>query len=75
MIKAISRKAYHISGREIARFGHTVRLMTPQYVKAYVKRQKNNRADAEAICEAVQRPQYPSRSPGPSVMFITRILL
>ena len=30
--------------------------MAPQYVKAYVKRQKNDRADAEAICEAVQRP-------------------
>ena len=42
--------------REIARLGHTVRLMAPQYVKPYVKRHKNDRADAEAICEAVQRP-------------------
>lgn len=46
----------HFWAREIARFGHTVRLMAPQYVKPYVKRQKNDRADAEAICEAVQRP-------------------
>jgi transposase len=34
-------------------FGHTVRLMPPAYVKPYVKRQKNDAADAEAICEAV----------------------
>jgi len=36
--------------------GHDVRLMPPQYVKAYVKRNKNDAADAEAICEAVRRP-------------------
>ena len=46
----------HYWAREIARFGHTVRLLPPQYVKPYVKRHKNDRADAEAICEAVQRP-------------------
>ncbi|UEM07108.1 IS110 family transposase (plasmid) [Skermanella rosea] len=46
----------HFWARELARLGHTVRLMAPQYVKPYVKRQKNDRADAEAICEAVQRP-------------------
>ncbi|GEO43598.1 IS110 family transposase [Skermanella aerolata] len=46
----------HFWAREIACLGHTVRLMAPQYVKPYVKRQKNDRADAEAICEAVQRP-------------------
>jgi transposase len=46
----------HHWAREIATFGHTVRLMPPQYVKPYVKRHKNDRADAEAICEAVQRP-------------------
>ena len=46
----------HFWARELTRLGHTVRLMPPQYVKAYVKRQKNDRADAEAICEAVQRP-------------------
>jgi transposase len=46
----------HFWGREISKFGHTVRLMPPAYVKPFVKRQKNNAADAEAICEAVQRP-------------------
>jgi transposase len=46
----------HFWAREITRLGHTVRLMPPQYVKPYVKRNKNDRADAEAICEAVTRP-------------------
>jgi transposase len=46
----------HFWAREIARFGHTVRLRAPQCFKPYVKRHKNDRADAEAICEAVQRP-------------------
>jgi len=41
--------------RELKGFGHTVRLMPPAYVKPYVKRQKNDAADAEAICEAVTR--------------------
>jgi transposase len=41
---------------EIAALGHDVRLMPPSYVKAYVRRQKNDAADAEAICEAVRRP-------------------
>ena len=39
-----------------AALGHNVRLMAPSYVKPYVKRQKNDAADAEAICEAVGRP-------------------
>lgn len=43
-------------GRQFERFGHTVKLMSPQYVKPYVKSQKNDQADAEAICEAVCRP-------------------
>src|SRR5256885_1114368 len=43
-------------GREIAKLGHTVRLIAPAYVKPFVKRQKNDMADAEAICEAAQRP-------------------
>src|SRR5215210_5199466 len=43
-------------GREIAKLGHTVRLISPAYVKPLVKRQKNDMADAEAICEAAQRP-------------------
>jgi len=46
----------HHWGREIAKLGHEVRLMPPQFVKPYVKSQKNDAADAEAICEAVQRP-------------------
>src|SRR3989442_8843600 len=43
--------------RELGALGHEVRLMPAQYVKAYVKRNKNDAADAEAICEAVQRPR------------------
>jgi transposase len=46
----------HHWAREIAALGHEVRLMPPCYVKAYVKRNKNDAADAEAICEAVTRP-------------------
>lgn len=42
--------------RQLSRFGHTVKLMAPQYVKPYVKTHKNDAADAEAICEAVSRP-------------------
>jgi len=45
----------HHWSREINALGHTVRLMPPAYVKPYVKRQKNDAADAEAICEAVTR--------------------
>ena len=46
----------HFWAREIATLGHEVRLIPPAYVKPYVKRQKNDAADAEAICEAVTRP-------------------
>jgi len=46
----------HYWGRTLERFGHTVRLMAPQFVKPYVKTNKNDAADAEAICEAVSRP-------------------
>ena len=45
----------HHWSRELKALGHTVRLMPPAYVKPYVKRQKNDMADAEAICEAVTR--------------------
>jgi transposase len=46
--------SHHLS-RELQALGHTVRLMPAAYVKPYVKRQKNDAADAEAICEAVTR--------------------
>ncbi len=45
----------HHWAREIEALGHQVRLMLPRYVKPYVKRNKNDMADAEAICEAVTR--------------------
>ena len=45
----------HHWSRELQALGHTVRLMPPAYVKPYIKRQKNDAADAEAICEAVTR--------------------
>jgi transposase len=46
----------HHWSRELQALGHKVRLMPPAYVKPYVKRQKNDATDAEAICEAVSRP-------------------
>ena len=45
----------HHWGREIAALGHYVKLMPAKYVKAYVKRNKNDAADAEAICERLGR--------------------
>src|SRR5260221_14043790 len=56
----------HYWSRELQALGHTVRLMPPAYVKPYVKRQKNDMADAEAICEAVTRANMrfvPTKSP------------
>src|SRR5947207_931573 len=46
----------HYWARELTALGHEVRLMPAQYVKAYIRRNKHDAADAEAICEAVQRP-------------------
>jgi transposase len=46
----------HYCARELTALGHDVKLMPAQYVKPYVKRGKNDAADAEAICEAVTRP-------------------
>src|SRR3954454_9357546 len=46
----------HHWAREIGTLGHAVRLIPPAYVKPFVKRHKNDAADAEAICEAAQRP-------------------
>jgi transposase len=46
----------HYWARELGALGHEVRLMPAQYVKAYLKHNKHDAADAEAICEAVGRP-------------------
>jgi transposase len=46
----------HHWGRELQALGHQVRLIPPNYVKAYLKRSKNDASDAAAICEAVTRP-------------------
>jgi transposase len=56
----------HHWARELEKVGHEVRLMPARYVKPYVKRNKNDAADAEAICEAVTRPTMrfvPIKSP------------
>jgi transposase len=50
----------HYWGRRLAALGHTVRLIPPQYVKPFVRRGRNDRNDAEAICEAASRPGMPS---------------
>jgi transposase len=71
----------HYWAREIGKLGHAVRLIAPRYVKPFVKRQKNDAADAEAICEAAQRPTMrfvPVKSEetqASSVVFRTRDLL
>ena len=51
--------AHHL-GRQLRQYGHDVRLMSPEYVRPYVKAQKNDERDAEAIAEAATRPQCAS---------------
>jgi transposase len=71
----------HFWGREIGRLGHEVRLSPPAYVRPFVKRQKSDAADAEAICEAAQRPTMrfvavkSEGSQAAAVIFRTRDLL
>jgi transposase len=71
----------HYWGRELGALGHEVRLIPPAYVKPFVKRQKNDMADAEAICEAAQRPTMrfvatkTAEAQGAAVIFRTRDLL
>ena len=71
----------HYWAREIAAVGHEVRLIPPAYVKPFVKRQKNDAADAEAICEAAQRPTMrfvlpkSAEAQAAAVVFRTRDLL
>ena len=50
----------HHWARKLQALGHTVQLIAPQYVKPFVKRNKNDAADAEAICEAMARPNMPA---------------
>ena len=50
----------HYWARKLQALGHTVQLIAPQYVKPFVKRNKNDAADAEAICEAMMRPNMPA---------------
>jgi transposase len=71
----------HHWAREIGALGHETRLIAPAYVKPFVKRQKNDMADAEAICEAAQRPTMRFVTPkgaeaqAAGVVFRTRDLL
>jgi transposase len=73
--------ASHHWARELISLGHETRLMPPSYVKPYLKRQKNDMADAEAICEAVTRPTMrfvPVKSPeqqGVMVLHRTRLVM
>jgi transposase len=71
----------HYWAREIAAVGHDTRLIPPAYVKPFVKRQKNDIADGEAICEAAQRPTMrfvqgkSAEAQASAVVFRTRDLL
>lgn len=71
----------HYWARQISALGHEARLIPPAYVKPFVHRQKNDMADAQAICEAAQRPTMRFVTPksaqaqGAAVIFRTRDLL
>ena len=71
----------HYWGRDISKLGHNVQLIPPAYVKPFVKRQKNDAADAEAICEAALRPTMrfvavkSEESQAAAIVFRTRDLL
>src|SRR4051795_3471497 len=68
----------HYWARELIALGHDVRLMPAQYVKPYVKRGKNDAADAEAICEAVTRPTMrfvPVKTPDQQSVMLHRVRL
>ena len=71
----------HYWGRELSRLGHDVRLIPPVYVKPFVKRHKNDAADAEAAAEAAQRPNMrtvavkSAEQQAQSMLFRTRTLL
>lgn len=71
----------HHWGREIGKLGHEVRLIPPAYVRPFVKRQKNDAADAEAICEAAIRssmrfvPVKSEETQGAAMVFRVRELL
>jgi transposase len=58
-------QAVIIGGCEIGKFGHSVKLIPPAYVKPFVKRQKNDVPDAEAICDAARRPTMGEAKPHP----------
>ena len=68
-----ARATAHYWGRDIEALGHRVRLMPHSYVKPHVKRNKNDMADAEAICEAVRRPTRPPKSYGGQAMRFVEI--
>ena len=71
----------HYWGRELSRRGHDIRLIPPVYVKPFVKRQKNDAADAEAVAEAAQRPSMrtvavkSAEQQAQAMLFRTRALL